>query len=438
MKQSVALTLSFLLALCVSPVHGEVNGAAPCECAIDGLVTQASELSLSDAEQAQMAWRCWALLAKLTLIEQALRDAAGGGDERLQSARRRHKISRGEALHAAISRALRSIDPLVRGEERGPDPLGAKRAVTGCTFPSFNVYGFLNSLRSAYTRLELIEGEIERRMQGYPEDWIPISAAEIPYTITEPGVYRLICEVDSSGDSPLITVNSPGVVFDLAGHTLEDIDVLQNQVGVDINASHVTAQNGRIRNCLVGVRTGESASDTHSIVLRGMRISGCQTAVFCRGISQACITDLTCVSNQEGIFITTDSEPSAQDVQDVIIANNQVSGSTDGRGIAVELVESSVEAGPVVIMKNVGLDNADSVFFVSQVDGTQDVLLKSNIAMGNSLADGYEVWAESAGAALVNNYASQNNVNYDLVGVVDSAIAESARYWEFWENLSVL
>jgi len=275
-------------------------------------------------------------------------------------------------------------------------------------------------------------------MAGYPEDWVPISAAEIPYTITEPGVYRLVCEVDSSTDSPLITVNSPGVVFDLAGHTLEDIDVLQNQVGVDINASHVTAQNGRIRNCLAGVRTGESATDIHSIVVRNIQISGCQTAVLLKGASQVCVTDLLCASNQEGIFVTTDVEPSAQDVQDVIISNNQVSGSIDGRGIAVELVESSVEAGPVVIMGNVVMANADSGFFVSQVDGTQDVLFKSNIAMGNSLADGYEVWAESAGAALVNNYASQNNVNYNLVGVVDEALAESARDWEFWENLSVL
>ena len=461
MKQSLVLALSILFfgchVSCLSVAEMDADGVVASECAIDELVAQPSEL-LPAREHDQMAWRCWVLLAKLALIERALRDAAGGGGVHVQDALRQHKISRGEAVRAAITRALCSIDPLLQNTVSSLDQPGAKRAgidctlqslqipptfwascpsLQSCTLPSFSVYDLLNNLRSAYTRLLQIQIDIDVREKGWPPDWTPISALEIPYTITEPGVYRLICEVDSSYDSPLITVSAQGALLDLSGHTLEDIGVLHNQVGVDICASNFTLQNGRIRNCLVGVQVDQTSTDIHSVLLRDLQISGCRTGVLFKGVSQGYIADVLCASNNEGILLTTDVEPSAQDLQDVVVANTQLSGATSGHGIAVELLESTVEAGPIVLVKNVATGNNDSGFYVSQTDSTHDVLLKSNIAMNHGSSDGFEVVCESAGAALVNNYSSQNNVNYDLVGVVNAAEQGTVNDWAYWENMSL-
>jgi len=427
------------------------------ECAIDELVTESCDLPPSqDREWA--ACLCCLLSARLVLIDRVLRSAAWTENPRLAEAVRNHRVSRAEASLAALSGAFGELDLFVQADPNFLNLLETKRvyqylfancpstagllqncpSLSGCSSGSFSVRGLLNMLRAIYTRLLELQVEINERILGEPETWVPISAADMPYTITEPGVYRLIEGAESIAASPIITVDSPGVLLDLAGHTLEDFGTIRNQIGIAIRVSNVMAKDGRIRNCSTGVLVDESTTDIHSVDLRKLRISGCETAVWCKGLSQGYIHDLLCSSNLEGIVITTDAAESVQEVQDIIVEKNQVSGSTAGNGYTFSLVESLVEAGPVVILDNMAIDNAGAGFYVAQGESSKDVLLKSNIATSHSLSDGYEIIGSAAGTALVNNYASENQVHFDFQGVVDEFTGADAQGWQFWENLSLL
>jgi hypothetical protein len=99
-----------------------------------------------------------------------------------------------------------------------------------------------------------------------------------PYTIPAPGVYCLTAEIDTSmAWGPAIDIQASGVVLDLNGHTLSNLNAGLGTAAIGIYAldrRNITIVNGTVSGYEIGVELASNAPYTASQghVIQGLRV----------------------------------------------------------------------------------------------------------------------------------------------------------------------
>jgi hypothetical protein len=105
--------------------------------------------------------------------------------------------------------------------------------------------------------------------------------AEVPYVISQPGIYCLDRDIQMSSEAPgaAITIASSQVVLDLNGFTLRNLPVHPRNTATNgihaVNREHVTVKNGTVSGFLRGVYLqGNSAGLNEGHVVEGIQADG--------------------------------------------------------------------------------------------------------------------------------------------------------------------
>jgi len=171
------------------------------------------------------------------------------------------------------------------------------------------------------SKLDIIDSKVDSVAECCPCDFF-ITQTDIPYTITQPGVYCLAENVTfNTGNA--ITITTSYVTLDLQRHVIDgqdsgtscitidsadDVSVYDGLVknitfGCLITASHkVKIRNVNIDNCsLNGLQIGQASSD---IMIEDCAAYNCSSSGFSISITSNC-TLRNCIANNTGVGFTT-------------------------------------------------------------------------------------------------------------------------------------
>lgn len=84
-----------------------------------------------------------------------------------------------------------------------------------------------------------------------------ISQADVPYTITAPGIYSLCEDLVNTNNMPVITINADDVLLDLKCHTITVNQANVNRIGVSCIGTNSIVRNGFLRAIGVPPATGD-------------------------------------------------------------------------------------------------------------------------------------------------------------------------------------
>jgi len=125
-----------------------------------------------------------------------------------------------------------------------------------------------------------------------------ISQADIPYTITQPGVYCLTENVEKTGIGSAIVISSSCVTLDLRDHAIDGIEDGSGGITISANVNDIIIRDGFIKNVLVrgiDIQSNTSRINIYNISLfncptAGIRLSNCADSVFENCQADACGT----------------------------------------------------------------------------------------------------------------------------------------------------
>jgi hypothetical protein len=174
----------------------------------------------------------------------------------------------------------------------------------------------------------------------------------VPYTITEPGTYRLasdLCYGSPSGYA--IMVSADGVVIDLSGHKLwSAADPATTSVGIAADQqSHITIQNGTIEGFQFGVRLMGTNRQGH-LVRKMVFANNSYIGIWVDGASSVIAGNR--VEHTGGCNITRCTTPIGVHVAgpDCTVVDNRVTGFVWCHGITREIVGLALDEAPKVLV----------------------------------------------------------------------------------------
>ncbi len=165
----------------------------------------------------------------------------------------------------------------------------------------------------------------------------------VPFTITQPGAYRLGRNVAMSSSTNGIVIQSSNVTLDLGGHTLDGANIGIEGIVLDGALSNVTIQNGVIANWLnAGVYSG--GDDDINVTCKELEISNIGFGGIEFFNSQVNVRNCAIRTGNPGIAVGQGS----------IVENSHI-GSTVGAGIFAGI-------GSVISNSTVHTAGGDGIF----------------------------------------------------------------------------
>ena len=225
------------------------------------------------------------------------------------------------------------------------------------------------------------------------EPRIPISQADIPKTISEPGSYYLTEDVNSSGTA--ITVNVDDVTIDLMGYAIKGPDSGTNYGIYMDGGSNVEIRNGTVRDFKTGICTSDTSCQFNRVI-RVRSVSNAENGILCIG-SGNLIKD--CTVSDNGILAT-------HDVYGILAGcGSTVTGNTahhNGTSVSMGYVHGIYAYIGSTVTGNTAYDNGDSA----------DHNAYGICLQGYNLVDQNTAYSNGTGAA------SATNMTMGVIGCV--------------------
>ncbi|MCL4361526.1 right-handed parallel beta-helix repeat-containing protein [Candidatus Dependentiae bacterium] len=272
----------------------------------------------------------------------------------------------------------------------------------------------------------------------------PITQAEIPYTITSPGLYCLADPVTNPSASPAITISSDNVTLDLNGNVIN----MQGSSGsgVSIGAvTNITVKNGNIVNS-----TGNGISATGSSQLfidqvktstlaNGINLSNVTNSIVNELIAKNCtISGITATNNSNTITLKNSSINNCVSgiqlaaVTNFSVENNVITNNTSNGIVVNQSTLGKITNNLISNYSNIGIgfvstslrNTVMNNFLETSVGATIGISIAAS-ATNNNIRSNTVLAAGGGSTGILNsggttniiclNYAEGNTTNYSGV-----------------------